>query len=479
MKRPFAVLGFTYLTALMVALFVGSNIAYILSGALAVLFVISLVVKKLRKRIALPFIFITSAVAMLMFSTFVEQKLKTVEVLSGTEQRITATVCDEVYESNGKYYYPLEVTKIRNSELSGFKILASSSVLYDVDVYDELNAKISLYQNADSVFGNYDISKGYFLRGAIKHYSGVVTEKAYEKPFYYNFILLRRNIKSVISEYLPHDCANLLTAVMLGDKHSFTTEEKEMFSSAGVSHLMSVSGFHVTIVAQLFMLIFAVVFRRKRIGAGVSILALLVFMAVTGFSPTVVRAGIMQIIFLIGLMIFRSPEPFNSLGFSVLVICLLNPYSCADFGFLMSVGATFGIFCASERIKTNIIERLQQKKPRRFKKFSLRRIIPKKKAEKFVSSIVSVIAMTISATVFTLPVTLIVFKQFPIYSVISNLLISYPASIMIAFGIIAVLFNFSEILSFLTVPIMFVSLLQNILCFGQKLLRICHFRLSE
>ena len=179
-------------------------------------------------------------------------------------------------------------------------------------------------------------------------------------------------------------------------------------------------------------------------------------MAVTGFSPTVVRAGIMQIIFLIGLMIFRSPEPFNSLGFSVLVICLLNPYSCADFGFLMSVGATFGIFCASERIKTNIIERLQQKKPRRFKKFSLRRIIPKKKAEKFVSSIVSVIAMTISATVFTLPVTLIVFKQFPIYSVISNLLISYPASIMIALGIIAVLFNFSEILSFLTVPIMFV-----------------------
>lgn len=66
MKRPFAVLGFTYLTALMVALFVGSNIAYILSGVLAILFVISLFVKKLRKRIALPFIFITSAVAMLM-----------------------------------------------------------------------------------------------------------------------------------------------------------------------------------------------------------------------------------------------------------------------------------------------------------------------------------------------------------------------------------------------------------------------------
>lgn len=84
MKRPFAVLGFTYLAALMVALFVGSNIAYILSGALVVLFVTSLFVKKLRERIVLPFIFITAAIAMLMFSTFVEQKLKTVEDFSGT-----------------------------------------------------------------------------------------------------------------------------------------------------------------------------------------------------------------------------------------------------------------------------------------------------------------------------------------------------------------------------------------------------------
>lgn len=456
MKRPFAVLGFTYLAALMAALFVGVNIAYVLSGAFAVLFVVSLFVKKLRERVALPFILITSMAAMLSFSTFVELKLKNVESLTDTEQRITATICDEIYESNGKYYYPLEVKKIRNSELSGFKILASSSILYEADVYDEFDAKISLYQNDDSIFKNYDISKGYFLRGAIKHYSGVMVEESKDKPFYYNFILLRRSIKSIIAEYLPEDCANLLTAVMLGDKHSFTAKEKEMFSSAGISHLMSVSGFHVTIVAQLFMAIFTAIFRRKRIGAGISIIPLLVFMAVTGFSPTVVRAGIMQIIFLIGLVIFRTPEPFNSLGFSVLIICLFNPYSCADFSFLMSVGATFGIFCASEKIKTNILERLQQKKPRRFKSISLRRIIPEKKAERFVSSIVSIIAVTISATIFSLPVTLIVFKQFPIYSIISNLLISYPASIMIVCGIIAVIFSFSRIFSFLAVPIMFV-----------------------
>lgn len=456
MKRPFAVLGFTYLTALMVALFVGIKIAYVLSGAFAILFLVSLFVKKLRERVALPFILITSVVAMVSFSTFVELKLKPVETLTDTEQRVTATLCEEIYESNGKYYYPLEVKKIRNSELSGFKILASSSELYEADVYDEIDAKISLYQNDDSIFGNYDISKGYYLRGAIKHYSGVMVDECEDKPFYYNIISLRRTIKSTIAEYLPEDCANLLTAVMLGDKHGLTLDEKEMFSSAGVSHLMSVSGFHVTIVAQLFLLIFTAIFRRKRIGAGFSIIILLVFMAVTGFSPTVIRAGIMQIIFLIGFMIFRSPEPFNSLGFSVLIICLLNPYSCADFSFLMSVGATFGIFCVSDSIKTHIIERLQPKVSRKSNKKSLKQIIPEKTAQKLISSIVSIIAMTVSATVFTLPVTLIVFKQFPIYSVLSNLLISYPASIMISCGIIAVLLSFSGIFAFLAVPIMFI-----------------------
>lgn len=456
MKRPFAVLGFTYLTALMVALFIGVKIAYVLAGSLAVLFVLSLSVKRLRKKIAVPFILITSTAAMLVFSVFVDIRLKPVEELANTEQRVTAIICDEIYESNGKYYYPLEVKKIRNSELSDFKILASSSRLYDADVYDEIDAKISLYQNSDYTFRNYDISKGYYLRGAIEHYSGVMLEECKDKPFYYNVISLRRTIKSTISEYLPQDCANLLIAVMLGDKHSITGEEKEMFSSAGISHLISVSGFHTAIVAQLFLLIFTAIFRRKRVASGISILFLLVFMAVTGFSPTVVRAGIMQIIFLFGLAVFRTPDPFNSLGFSVLVICLLNPYSCADFSFLMSTSATLGIFCASESVKVNILERLQQRKSRRFKKFSLRRIIPEKKAQRLVSSIVSIISVTISATVFSLPITLIVFKQFPLYSLISNLLISYPASIMISLGIVAVLCSLSGVFKFLAAPIMFI-----------------------
>lgn len=456
MKRPFAVLGFTYLTALMVALFVGTKIAYVLSGVFIVLFLVSLFVRKLRERVVLPFILITSVVSMVSLSTFVELKLEPVETLANTEQRITATLCEEIYESNGKYYYPLEVKKIRNSKLSGFKILASSSKLYEADVYDEIDAKILLYQNDDSIFRNYDISKGYYLRGAIKHYSGVIVDEYEDKPFYYSIISLRRNIKSTIAEYLPNDSAKILTAVMLGDKHGLTLDEKEMFSSAGVSHLMSVSGFHVTIVAQLFLLIFTVIFKRKRISAGFSIVILLVFMAVTGFSPTVIRAGIMQIIFLIGLIVFRNPEPFNSLGLSVLIICVLNPYSCADFGFLMSVGATFGIFCASEGIKTYIIEKLQPKKAREFNKGLLKQIIPEKPAQKLISSIASIVAMTISATVFTLPITLIVFKQFPIYSVLSNLLISYPVSIMISCGIIAVLLNFSGIFAFLSIPIMLV-----------------------
>lgn len=456
MKRPFAVLGFTYLAALMVALFLGANISFFLSGVFLALFIFSLVISKIRKKIIAPLIMITAAVAMMSFSLFVSVRVNPTETFKNTEQRITATLCEEAYESNGKYYYPLKVVTIDGSELSGFKILASSSYVYDVDVYDELSANISLYQNSDSVFGNYDISRGYFLRGSIRHFDGVTVKHNENKPLYYYAIKLRRAMKGVIETYLPDDCANLMSGIMLGDKHSISSDERESFSSAGVSHLIAVSGFHVTIVAQLFLFLFTSLLRRKRIASGGAIIAVFVFMAVTGFSPTVIRAGIMQIIFLLGLMIFRSPDSLNSLGLSVTIICLFNPYSGADFGFLMSVGATFGIFVCSEKIKTYIVERLQRKKLHRINPKSPKKFFSENAIQQLILSVASLISVTIAATVFTMPVTIFVFKQFPLYTVLANLLISYPASIMLISGIVGVLFHFTGVLSFLSYPLMLV-----------------------
>lgn len=456
MKRPFAVLGFTYLAALTAALFLGADISFFLSGVLLALFIFSLAIKKIRKKIAVPFVMITASVAILSFSLFVSVRVNPAETLNNTEQRVTATLCEEAYESSGRYYYPLEVVAVDGSELSGFKILASSSYVYDVDVYDELNANISLYQNADSVFGNYDISRGYFLRGSILHFDGVTVKHNEDKPICYYAIELRRAMKDTIEKYLPDDCANLISGIMLGDKHGISPDDKANFSSAGVSHLIAVSGFHVTVVAQLFLLLFTALLRKRRIAAGVAMLAVLVFMAVTGFSPTVIRAGIMQMIFLLGLIIFRSPEPFNSLGLSVLIICLFNPYSGADFGFLMSVGATLGIFVCGGKIKTYIVERMQRKKLSRINSESPKQLLIEKEIQRFISSAASVISVTISATVFTLPVTIIVFKQFPLYTVLTNLLISYPASIMLIVGIAGVLFHFTGVLSFLSYPLMLV-----------------------
>lgn len=456
MKRPFAVLGFTYLAALTVALLFGAKISYFISGVLAALFVLSLLSKKIRKRIAIPFITVTASVAMMSFSLFVSLRTAPVETLAGSEYSVTATLCEEAYESGGKYYYPLKVTSVGGSEISGFKILASSGYVYDLDVYDELSANISLYQNNDPVFANYDISRGYLLRGSIRHFDGVAVKRNENKPVYYYAIELRRTVRDVIENYLPDDCANLMSAVMLGDKHTLTSDEKENFSSAGVSHIMSVSGFHVTIVSQLFLLLFKAILRRKRAAAGMTMLVVFIFMAVTGFSPTVLRAGIMQMVFLLGMTLFREPDTLNSLGFSTLVICLFNPYSGADFGFLMSVGATFGIFICGEKTAVYILERLRIKKPGR-----VRPALPKEQSlgkmlHRLLSSVVSVISASVSATVFTLPVTVIVFKQFPVYTVFANLLISYSAGIMLTLGILGVLFHFTSVFSFLAYPLMLV-----------------------
>ncbi len=471
MKRPFAVLGFTYLAALTVALFFGAEISYFMSGILAALFIISIFSPKIRKQIAIPFITITASVAMLSFSLFVSFRTAPAEKLAGSERSVTATLCEEPYESGGKYYYPLEVTAVGGSEISSLKILASSSYVYDLDVYDELSANVSLYQNNDPIFENYDISRGYILRGSVRHFDGVTVKHSESKPIYYYAIELRRTVRDVIENYLPDDCADLMSGVMLGDKHRLSLDEKENFSSAGVSHVISVSGFHVTIVAQLFLLLLTAILRRKRAAAGITMFVIFVFMAVAGFSPTVVRAGIMQMVFLLGMTLFRDPDLLNSLGFSTLIICLFNPYSGADFGFLMSVGATFGIFISSEKIKAYIIEKLQIKKPTRIRPVLTEEHLFEKVYQKLLSSVISVIAVTISATVFSLPITIIVFKQFPLYTVLANLLISYPVSIMLTLGIVGVLFHFTGVLSFLSYPLMLVcGIISKYILFCVKLI---------
>ena len=454
MERPLAVIGFTYLSALVVALIFGTESCIYISAFFLAAFVISLFVKPLRKSAVFPTVFITSAIAVFVFYAYSSYSVLPNMTLSGQKAEITAELCDLPYEQNGRYYYKLETNEVNfPNSLQNIKILVSSKKAYDIQPYDSIKATVRFYENSDS-YNQYNISKGIMICGSIDSYSKVTITPSDSKPFYYYALTARKYISEVIKDLLPEKQANFINALLLGDKTGLSYEEKDNFRSAGISHIVAISGFHLSMITQFVMAFLCFITgKRRRLSALLTTFFVFAFMAITGFSPSVIRAGIMQIIYLIGIGIIRQSDSLNSLGLAALILCVINPYAVADIGFLLSFFATLGIIICSGKITVFLTEHILRKK----EKPSPWQIKIRKITQPVIKLIISIIAMTVSATVFTLPLMLLYFKQFALYSIISNLLVSFAASLLLITSMLMVLTHITFIFSLLSVPFVIIS----------------------
>lgn len=144
---------------------------------------------------------------------------------------------------------------------------------------------------------------------------------------------------------LSPDSERLLNAVLLGDTSLITPDQREVYSNAGLSHLLALSGMHVAIIAMILSVALAPLYllRRRRTLTVLILTALWVYAAMTGLSPSVVRAVIMATAFAGSMMLQRRPSPFNSLCLAALIILLINPYALPSYGFQLSFSAVAAI----------------------------------------------------------------------------------------------------------------------------------------
>ncbi len=318
-----------------------------------------MLIKPLRKERIVPVLLITAAVAFFSFFCYSYVYIAPTEEIKGRDAQVTAVLCDIPYEQNGRYYYKLETSEISIANtLQNTTILVSSKTAYDIDLYDEITAEIRFFDDADGISNDYYISKKVMLRGTIDNYSEVIISEKEEKPLYYYALLLRQKVMNTIDELLPENEASFIKALILGDKTGISYQDRETFISSGISHIISVSGLHLSVITQFFMMFLCFVTRRKRLSSLLCTFFIFIFMAEVGFSPSVFRAGIMQIIFLIGQGIIRRADSLSSLGASSILICFLNPYAAADVGFLLSFCATLGIILCNEKMNIYITEHI-------------------------------------------------------------------------------------------------------------------------
>ncbi len=168
-------------------------------------------------------------------------------------------------------------------------------------------------------------------------------------------------MKSSLQTLLPSDYSSMCSAVLLGDKMSLPQNIRNSFTQTGSSFLIVVSGMHMAVIASVGLFFIKKLTSNKLLHFITAFIFVLAFMAVTGFTPSVVRSGIMIIIYYSAAVFLRTSDAVNSLGIAALFLLLPNPYAVGDVGLVLSFSATLGIILWSGKMYDYIISKLEIK----------------------------------------------------------------------------------------------------------------------
>lgn len=318
---------------------------------------------------------------------------------------LTLTATDYSYETD--YGCVVEGIGELNNRIYTMRIYLPKKA--DIAPGDTLTARFLLRSTlpGGSADSSYHFSDGVFLSAKAFRMPDLI--KAEQLPWYGYPAWMRQTIKNALSEVFPTDTSGFAIALLIGDTDAIDYETDISFKLSGISHIIAVSGFHVTV---LFSLVYLLLGKKRFLGAAVGIPVLFFFAAVAGFSPSIMRACLMHSLMIVGLLFDKDYDPPTALGFAVLVMLIANPCTVTNVGFQLSVGCMVGILVFAGPIKQWIMER---------KTFA--RI--KGKRKKIVAGFAVSVGMSVGSAIVVTPLCAYYFGMVSLVSVLTNLLTTW------------------------------------------------------
>ena len=197
---------------------------------------------------------------------------------------------------------------------------------------------------------DYYQGNGLFLVGYVEAGSRL-TKASDLQPAYYP-VALRKAVLEQIDRCFPQDTLAFARALLLGDTGGLTYGEDTAYKLSGIRHVVAVSGLHVSI---LFSMLYMLAGKKRFATAVLGIPGLLLFAAVVGFTPSVLRACGMQLIMILALLLNKDYDPPTALAASVLLILVISPMSIYSVSFQLSAGCMVGIFLFCQRLQEWIL----------------------------------------------------------------------------------------------------------------------------
>lgn len=273
---------------------------------------------------------------------------------------------------------------------------------------------------------------------------------------------LRNALKNNLRTLLPSDTASIAIALFLGDSSLIEDTQKQTFSNASLSHVLAISGMHVTYVIVGCSWILNRFDKRK--SKYVFIVFLIFFAQLVGGSPSVIRAVIMSSIMIASKIFYRKSDVINNISISCFIILIINPYNILNLGFQLSFLGTLGIVLFNKKIEEYLDDlhfdkyKLSNKNKKHNKSETINKNKKHNKSEAInknkkhnknkstnLKKLKSLIITSISANILILPILIYNFNIFSVTFLFSNILISPILGIIFLIGYITVIISVASI----------------------------------
>lgn len=237
---------------------------------------------------------------------------------------------------------------------------------------------------------------------------------------------LRFNCVERINRFIENmDAAALASALILGYRSDLSSELVNAYSDTGTMHVLSVSGMHVGIVFLVLNTLLKPL-NRGRYSILLRVMLIVGFIwfyaLLTGFSASVCRAALMLSFVVIGKGLNKQQNTYNLIAISAFFLLLYDPWYLFDVGFQLSYLAVCGLIYFQPILYHLLCFR-----------------------NRLADLIWSYSALSLAAQIATFPLSIYYFHQFPVYFLISNLLIVLPVAVIMYAGIVFMLLPFSSI----------------------------------
>ena len=437
-KRPLFISCMLFLACSVAGYFIEGSIKTIIVIITAIALVFSIILAAFRyhsseKKNAFLLLILSLFMVTLSLSSslnYYDRSYEKYSTLYGTQNTVIANVTEVKYEKNFASKYEIRVKSVngQSDEYKAYLECEYSGALRVGDLIVVSATANELPQNDSGKFSE----RAEALQDAIFAIFSSDSESQLSIVEYTDdsgIEIAMKNINGYLSGILTENIGgeegNLSSALLLGNKHLLSSQSERDFRRVGASHVLALSGMHMSIIMGFAMFILRPFFKKRSVLIAILSLFAVFYLILTGFSVSATRSVIMLLMVYIAFLVSGVSDSLTALSFAGFLIVLFSPGAILDAGFWLSFSATLGILVFVSALNDVFQEKLDKCEDKR--ELMIRKLI--------YSIILSIVAC-FAALIPIIIVMCIFIKELSILSVLSSLVMSIPTAMVIVLSLL-------------------------------------------